>query len=186
MVRPKNHTYNFPKKHRFLIVFSALGIFLYFVIIFNNQGAGCFIDCDGESSITNSSDEKFMTYLPHSGFHNQRISLENAIFIAWYLNRTLVIPPIFYFNEILPFGKRPFDRLYSLLSKLTPKKNTYLHCKSNGRKKKCTKVTYTLYNWEELMDFRFVKRNVRIIHRADFHYEHLLQSLKISPGDKGQ
>ncbi|CAO3650754.1 unnamed protein product [Mucor hiemalis] len=30
--------------------------------------------------------EKYITYLPHSGFHNQRIELENALLLATYLN----------------------------------------------------------------------------------------------------
>lgn len=32
-------------------------------------------------------DEKFFAYLPHSGFHNQRIELANAMTLAWMLNR---------------------------------------------------------------------------------------------------
>ncbi|KAF9182627.1 hypothetical protein BGZ51_004541 [Haplosporangium sp. Z 767] len=39
--------------------------------------------------------EKYLAYLPHSGFHNQRITLENALLLAKYLNRTLLIPPVF-------------------------------------------------------------------------------------------
>ncbi|KAK2467847.1 hypothetical protein APHAL10511_000142 [Amanita phalloides] len=44
--------------------------------------------------------EKYMTYLPHSGFHNQRIALENAIVLSILLNRTLIIPPV-------RLGKKP-------------------------------------------------------------------------------
>ncbi|KAF8633639.1 hypothetical protein AX15_001326 [Amanita polypyramis BW_CC] len=40
------------------------------------------------------SHEKYMTYLPHSGFHNQRIALENALVLSILLNRTLIIPPM--------------------------------------------------------------------------------------------
>ncbi|PFH52059.1 hypothetical protein AMATHDRAFT_74548 [Amanita thiersii Skay4041] len=39
-------------------------------------------------------EERYMTYLPHSGFHNQRISLENALMLSYLLNRTLIIPPV--------------------------------------------------------------------------------------------
>ncbi|KAI8984305.1 hypothetical protein BDF20DRAFT_905287 [Mycotypha africana] len=38
--------------------------------------------------------EKFITYLPHSGLHNQRIGLINAILLAKVLNRTLILPEI--------------------------------------------------------------------------------------------
>lgn len=34
-----------------------------------------------------------MSYMPHSGFHNQRIALENALTLAAILNRTLLLPP---------------------------------------------------------------------------------------------
>lgn len=37
-------------------------------------------------------EERFMTYLPHSGTHNQRVSLINAMVIAKILNRTLLMP----------------------------------------------------------------------------------------------
>ncbi|KAF9990946.1 hypothetical protein BGZ75_008115 [Mortierella antarctica] len=38
--------------------------------------------------------ERFLGYLPHSGFHNQLVTLENAIRLAAYLNRTLLLPPL--------------------------------------------------------------------------------------------
>ncbi|KAF9105703.1 hypothetical protein BGX27_009498, partial [Mortierella sp. AM989] len=43
--------------------------------------------------------EKFLAYLPHSGFHNQLITLENAIRLAAYLNRTLLLPPLYLSNK---------------------------------------------------------------------------------------
>ncbi|KAF9977346.1 hypothetical protein BGZ73_006215, partial [Actinomortierella ambigua] len=39
--------------------------------------------------------EKFLAYFPHSGFHNQRITLENTLRLAAYLNRTLLLPPLY-------------------------------------------------------------------------------------------
>jgi len=38
--------------------------------------------------------EKFLGYLPHSGFHNQLMTLENSLRLAAYLNRTLLLPPL--------------------------------------------------------------------------------------------
>ncbi|KAJ6497824.1 hypothetical protein C8R45DRAFT_984381 [Mycena sanguinolenta] len=38
--------------------------------------------------------EKFLSYLPHSGLHNQRIALENAIVLGALTNRTVLVPPI--------------------------------------------------------------------------------------------
>lgn len=47
---------------------------------------------NSDASITDSP--KYMTYLPHSGLHNQRISLINAMIIAHALNRTLLMPEL--------------------------------------------------------------------------------------------
>ncbi|KAG2071003.1 hypothetical protein BDR04DRAFT_1128270 [Suillus decipiens] len=37
-------------------------------------------------------DTKYLSYFPHSGLHNQRIALENALVLAQQLNRTLLVP----------------------------------------------------------------------------------------------
>ncbi|KAH7928307.1 hypothetical protein BV22DRAFT_1192871 [Leucogyrophana mollusca] len=37
---------------------------------------------------------QYLAYLPHSGLHNQRIALENALTLAHILNRTLLLPPL--------------------------------------------------------------------------------------------
>ena len=34
-------------------------------------------------------EEKYLGFLPHSGFHNQRIALENAMLLGFLLNRTV-------------------------------------------------------------------------------------------------
>lgn len=41
-----------------------------------------------------ASEERYLSYNPHSGFHNQRIALTNAILLANMLNRTLLVPPV--------------------------------------------------------------------------------------------
>ncbi|KAG0342014.1 hypothetical protein BG004_005780 [Podila humilis] len=43
--------------------------------------------------------EFFLAYIPHSGFHNQLITLENALRLAAYLNRTLLLPPLHMSNK---------------------------------------------------------------------------------------
>ncbi|KAG0326951.1 Bifunctional purine biosynthetic protein ade1 [Podila horticola] len=42
-----------------------------------------------------SPGERFLGYIPHSGFHNQRMTLESALLLAAYLNRTLLLPPLY-------------------------------------------------------------------------------------------
>ena len=97
--------------------------------------------------------EKFITYLPHSGFHNQRISLENAIFLSYYLNRTLILPPIIVLKGIPHIYATNFDDLYHDLAKLNSHSNNFTHCKIG----KCKNIQYTLYHWDELMNFRWVQ-----------------------------
>jgi len=48
-------------------------------------------------------DEKLLAYLPHSGFHNQRIALENALVLARLLNRTLLVPPVRLGRRTIPY-----------------------------------------------------------------------------------
>ncbi|KAI8600967.1 hypothetical protein EDD21DRAFT_337789 [Dissophora ornata] len=51
--------------------------------------------------------ELFLGYIPHSGFHNQRIELQNALRLAAYLNRTLLLPPLFSYAKVMRIGWRP-------------------------------------------------------------------------------
>ncbi|CEP19434.1 hypothetical protein [Parasitella parasitica] len=43
---------------------------------------------------TEKKEEKYITFLPHSGLHNQRIGLINAMVLAKALDRTLLLPDI--------------------------------------------------------------------------------------------
>ena len=53
-----------------------------------------FFTIDPITSFLTEPTALYLTYLPHSGFHNQRISLENAFVLAALLNRTLIVPPV--------------------------------------------------------------------------------------------
>lgn len=75
-------------------------------------------------SLNNDTQEKFLTYLPHSGFHNQRIELENALLLANYLNRTLLIPPVYLSSPAMPWLR--YEKLYERL--LFQTKNGLDHC----------------------------------------------------------
>lgn len=52
---------------------------------------------------------RYLAYLPHSGFHNQRIAFENALLLAYALRRTLLVPPIRLGNK--PMRYVEFDAL---------------------------------------------------------------------------
>ena len=60
-----------------------------------------------------NSGERYLAYLPHSGFHNQRIALENALTLARILNRTLLVPPVRLGNDLISYHK--FDDLRRFL-----------------------------------------------------------------------
>ncbi|CAG8851442.1 18984_t:CDS:1, partial [Racocetra persica] len=62
---------------------------------------------------TSLQGKKFLTFLPHSGFSNQFISLRNAIMLAYITNRTLIMPPIIVKKKI---SFHEFDRLYEDLN----------------------------------------------------------------------
>lgn len=47
-----------------------------------------------DHNIPTTDVETFMTFYPHSGLHNQRLSLINAALVAKWLNRTLIIPEV--------------------------------------------------------------------------------------------
>ncbi|KAG0280645.1 hypothetical protein BGZ96_001473 [Linnemannia gamsii] len=48
-----------------------------------------------ERRINQDPTTKYLTFLPHSGFHNQRTELENALLLARLLNRTLIMPKVY-------------------------------------------------------------------------------------------
>ncbi|KAJ3122461.1 hypothetical protein HK101_006574, partial [Irineochytrium annulatum] len=47
--------------------------------------------------------DRYLLYHPHSGLHNQRQSLENAILVSLILNRTLVVAPAVLGDFVIPF-----------------------------------------------------------------------------------
>ncbi|RCI02714.1 hypothetical protein CU098_011424 [Rhizopus stolonifer] len=47
-----------------------------------------------QKTLSKQKQEKYITFLPHSGLHNQRIGLLNALILAKALDRTLILPEI--------------------------------------------------------------------------------------------
>jgi hypothetical protein len=66
-------------------------------------------DLANDLELLTSRGERFMAYLPHSGLHNQRMALENALVLARLLNRTLLAPPILFADK--PTRYLQFDTL---------------------------------------------------------------------------
>lgn len=59
--------------------------------------------------------ERFLSYMPHSGYHNQRIELSNALSLAKMLNRTLLLPPVWIG---WPVVTQPYSQLQSTWDKV--------------------------------------------------------------------
>lgn len=69
--------------------------------------------------------EKFLAYMPHSGLSNQRGELENALILAFYLNRTLIVPPAFLGNLR---GWHPGNSMDQDMSKKTEPQPWWFRC----------------------------------------------------------
>ena len=65
----------------------------------------------------NDSSRHFLAYLPHSGISNQINELSNALMMAHFLNRTLILPPFFLgLNATFPWSS--FNRLNSTIFRI--------------------------------------------------------------------
>ncbi|KAG8812743.1 hypothetical protein FRC17_001846 [Serendipita sp. 399] len=130
---------------------------------------------------------RFLAYLPHSGFHNQRIELENAIILSLLLNRTLVLPLARLGSHPLPY--KPFDELFEHFGRSD--KSWLSHCctadtSANSTIKECRKYErYTHLSWQDLIDLHFVKETlgVNIIERWDFRNSWFKDVLGLNSND---
>ncbi|CAI2179328.1 5387_t:CDS:2 [Funneliformis geosporum] len=140
-------------------------------------------------------DEKFLTYLPHSGFHNQHGSLMNAMMLSYITNRTLILPPILIYHTI-PY--QPSDILYDSLNKtVTIKKYRMNHCTNVSAENESSDVDddlcsqkyskydkLTMLNWEHLLDFSEIKKYIKLVHRGyDFNFDTLLEQFSTSKSE---
>lgn len=128
--------------------------------------------------------EKYMAYLPHSGFHNQRIALENALLLARMLNRTLLVPPIRLGKGIISY--HPFDKLYQLVS--SSGKDGMSHCNfpeaSDSLPVDChDHFDYTFVPWNWMVNFSTIDASQRLVYRWNASDAWLHDVLKIGPND---
>ncbi|CAG8667301.1 14243_t:CDS:2, partial [Cetraspora pellucida] len=129
-----------------------------------------------------SNEEKFLTFLPHSGFNNQFLSLRNAIILSYLTNRTLIMPSVIIDKQITHSG---FKKLYQKLKDADTLKKARLSCPNqnntatnkycNNRYKSNDK--FSMMYWDELMDFTILKKHIKIINRG---HEFSLDTLKKS------
>ena len=137
--------------------------------------------------VTNPQDssETYISYFPHSGFHNQRIALENALIISYILNRTLLLPPILLGEP--PLRYRPSINLQVDVA-MTSKVGLE-HCafvpEATYIPEECTDFwAHVHVPWKWLIDLsRLVtKRGMKILVREDLTDGFLLH-LNLSPSE---
>lgn len=139
-----------------------------------------------------SSNEKFLAYSPHSGYHNQRISLENALTLAFMLRRTLLLPPV-WLGHAIPYIS--FDKLQRRLQMAN--KAGLERCREMGEggsddpiPRECEGYfDWTLVHWDFLVDLKVARSKVTIRDRWNQTQEALVDELglrwktKASQGD---
>ncbi|KAF5345365.1 hypothetical protein D9758_008502 [Tetrapyrgos nigripes] len=111
-------------------------------------------------------DTKFLAYLPHSGFHNQRIALENALTLSHMLNRTLLVPPARLGRKSLRYVNYDSLKTYVSLSG----KEGLDHCSRlpshiNIPPECSDYFDYTHVSWEWLADLKVIKSQQKLIFR---------------------
>ena len=128
----------------------------------------------------------YLTYLPHSGFHNQRISLENAFVLAALLNRTLIVPPARLGSNSIPY--LPTRKLVSAIEssndpalKPCPSREdfdsilgTHL-CNPYG--------DFVHLSWRHLMPLDRLRNRISFVERDDMRQTWFKTSLGIHPDD---
>ncbi|GBB94872.1 hypothetical protein RclHR1_02430013 [Rhizophagus clarus] len=151
------------------------------------------------SNFSENPKEKFLTYLPHNGFNNQRDALINAIMLSYITNRTLLMPPILinYYPQ-----KTTFHPLYDALNEaVIAKKYRKEHCYkddyNDGNDANifsphsfCDNSLYSKYdefnmlNWDQVFDLSEIKKHVKMINRGyDFSLEGLKYNFNIGDDD---
>lgn len=130
------------------------------------------------------ANEKFITYLPHSGFHNQRIELENALLLASYLNRTLLLPSVYLGNPAFPWLR--FDKMYERLLLQTKQGLEYCSLIRSDEPLPTECLNYprwTTVPWTFFYNFEKLNQKVRIIFREDLSFEWIMDSFKLKMKD---
>lgn len=128
-----------------------------------------------------AAEEKYLSYLPHSGFHNQRIALVNALLLADHLNRTLLMPPVV-LGEAMHW--REYDALRSYHQLLSKGRISSTYCQQHPNERRCIRsMRYTSLRWDRLFDLKALKQRVNIRYRDDYSLTYLERNYNITNDD---
>lgn len=128
---------------------------------------------------------RFLAYSPHSGYHNQRISLENAMTLAFMLDRTLLVPPV-WLGHAIPYIS--FDKLGRRLAMAS--KDGLDRCKDYGDggsedpiPRECEGYcSWTQVSWEFLVDLSDARQVLPMQDRWNQSEEWLQEELGLRRG----
>ncbi|KAG2220539.1 hypothetical protein INT45_004145, partial [Circinella minor] len=136
-------------------------------------------DNDIERSVLDPN-EKFITFFTHSGFQNQLIQVENGILLAWYLNRTLILPRALLGEA---FGWSYFGKLHLEHMLHDPIRDESMpgngdSCEFYAEERsfwglQCPdRSRYAVIPFDEIFDLSWAKQHVRIVlrERSDFEW----------------
>ncbi|PLW17276.1 hypothetical protein PCASD_18356 [Puccinia coronata f. sp. avenae] len=126
-----------------------------------------------------SQNSRYLSYLPHSGFHNQRISLENALTLSKVLNRTLIIPPCL-LGTAVPWIE--FDKLLGRLQTISS--IGFEECgEGSGERvssREClSQPQGTWVSWKEIINIDEISQSVKILERESFEEDWLFRKIGI-------
>ncbi|KAI0055487.1 hypothetical protein BV25DRAFT_1833133 [Artomyces pyxidatus] len=127
-----------------------------------------------KSYVADTTQVRYLSYLPHSGFHNQRIAFENALFLAQILNRTLLVPPARLGSA---FGYMKSDNLHRALA--LSGKEGLMHCSKVAQDialpPECWDYfDFTHVSWDWLVDLSSLPSN--LLHPPGLDYPWLHES----------
>ena len=126
----------------------------------------------------------YIAYLPHSGFSNQLMELENALITARVLDRTLVLPPA-YIGHLTTFAWRPYDELKWMLrniemlnyNKLLPfLKHSGFWSTDDVSRILDESNPIAIVPWSAVIDLNKLARNVKVIDIPTFMKLNLLKT----------
>ncbi|KAI8069243.1 hypothetical protein BC940DRAFT_237189 [Gongronella butleri] len=117
---------------------------------------------------TPANDEKYLTFFTHSGFQNQLIQVENGILLAWYLNRTLILPKAI-LGDV--FGWSSFDKLqleHQLRDSTTSQECFEYETRMERWGVPCPrKERYVSLPFDAIFDLSWAKQHVKMVVREE-------------------
>ncbi|OAV92814.1 hypothetical protein PTTG_04930 [Puccinia triticina 1-1 BBBD Race 1] len=138
---------------------------------------------------------KFLTFLPHSGFHNQRIEMKNAFKLAKLLNRTLILPPFrlghplrwansTLLSHALEEDEKKYERLSECSALHSASRRGPVDEDKSSLLEECKYDSdWTTVQVDYILNTKELYKKVPIIDRTDLREAWLWNTLKLYPGE---